>query len=441
VPHQQPDQLQIGLNLISRLFLIPLAILILFVSWFASRWLVGNTMAESADNLEIARMSVSLAPDDPHTHFTYAALLKRGISAENLREALRHIEIATSLSPNDYRLWIELGRLREQLDQPVAAEEALRNSTKLAPTYAYPRWYLGNFLLRQGKVDEGIAELRLAGERNEAFLPQILNLLSKFHGEDLDAITRSVGDSQAIQVELVQFLAHRNSLDKASDIWLQLPKELQVRKSHIGIQLMGMFMNLKQFHKGARVYKTLSRTGSDFAKVDEIQNNGFEDDIIDTGHSPFGWKVLSGNNPQIRIDTRVRHTGDRSLRLLFNAPKFAELKGFSQLVLVEPQAHYRLEYSVKSQDLKTALSLFLEVVDANSGTILATSQATQASSEDWKRTELTFSTPQSSEAIILRLSSSKCASEVCPIFGKVWYDNFNLKRIPRSEEPATKNLP
>ena len=64
-----------------------------------------------------------------------------------------------SLSPYDYRFWMSLGTAYDQDGDAAKAEAALRRAVALAPSYAYPHWYLGNLLLRNGHYDEAFAEI------------------------------------------------------------------------------------------------------------------------------------------------------------------------------------------------------------------------------------------------------------------------------------------
>src|SRR4051812_39939985 len=144
--------------------LVLLVLLALSLSWFGVHWYVGNTIAEYAPALEdggidTARLSVRLAPDDPLTHWSVATLLKNTLAEDQLPEAMRSFEEAARLSPNDYRLWMDLGRARSQAGDLAGAEKALRQAVVLAPSYSYPRWYLGNLLLRAGQNDQAFAEL------------------------------------------------------------------------------------------------------------------------------------------------------------------------------------------------------------------------------------------------------------------------------------------
>src|SRR5215203_4274806 len=147
-----------------RILLILLLILAGFWSYNVVRWYLGNTLAEYFDpvqsNLPVAQMAVSMAPNDPLTHWRIAQVNQKNRPLDQQATAIAEYQKAVSLSPNDYRLWMSLGTAREQSGDPAKAEQAFRRAVALAPAYAYPRWYLGNLLLRNGRYDDAFAELR-----------------------------------------------------------------------------------------------------------------------------------------------------------------------------------------------------------------------------------------------------------------------------------------
>ena len=114
---------------------------------------IGNTLAEyfnpTENNLDIAQMAVSMAPDDPLTHWRIAQVSQKVLPLDQQAQAIAEYEKAVSLSPNDYRFWMSLGTAYEQAGDPAKAEHALRRAVALAPSYAYPHWYLGNLLLQK----------------------------------------------------------------------------------------------------------------------------------------------------------------------------------------------------------------------------------------------------------------------------------------------------
>jgi Tfp pilus assembly protein PilF len=124
-------------------------------SYFAASWYIGNTFAEYSDpnstTLDIARKAVGMAPNDPMTHWRMAEISQKRLPLDQQVAAIAEYEKAVSLSPNDYRFWMSLGTAYEQVGETDKAEHALKRAVALAPSYAYPHWYLGNLLLRNAR--------------------------------------------------------------------------------------------------------------------------------------------------------------------------------------------------------------------------------------------------------------------------------------------------
>ena len=90
---------------------------------------------------------------------------------------------------------MDLGGALEQAGEIEKAEKALRTAVKLAPAYAYPRWYLGNLLVRDGRYSEAFAELQRASDANEKFQPQLFNLAWQVNKNDFEALKASIGNT------------------------------------------------------------------------------------------------------------------------------------------------------------------------------------------------------------------------------------------------------
>ncbi len=141
---------------------------------FFVKWCFAYAIATQADTRELAEFAVNLAPNVPQTHFALAVLNEKTLLPEDLQKSLAEYEKATALAPNDYRLWFALGKSRERGGDAVGAELALKKAVELAPGYSRLRWTYGNILLRQGKTDEGFAEMRQAAETDKTFINPIV---------------------------------------------------------------------------------------------------------------------------------------------------------------------------------------------------------------------------------------------------------------------------
>ena len=102
--------------LVRGLLVVVLA-LVLFGTWKASRWYLGNAIADFAPSaeeggLETTRYALSLAPGDPLVYWGAANLEKASLEPGRMPEAVRLYEEAVRRSPNDYRYWQDLGLVR-----------------------------------------------------------------------------------------------------------------------------------------------------------------------------------------------------------------------------------------------------------------------------------------------------------------------------------------
>jgi hypothetical protein len=169
-----------------------------------------------------------------------------------------------------------------------------------------------------------------------------------------------------------------------------------------------------------------------------VTNGGFEAGVGAPGENIFDWQVVPIAGARMNLDARESRSGSRSLRLLFEATETINFANVTQLVAIEPQARYRLDFYVRTQDLKSANTLRLVVADpAAPAAALASSQPLAlGTSEGWQPVTLEFQTGPQAEAVVLRVERVACDSDLCPLFGKVWYDDFNLQRAGGPAAPA-----
>lgn len=413
------------------LLLLPL-ILSLAGAWFSVRWLIGNTIAENLSpderGLENARLAVGLAPLDPLAHWTLAEVEQRNLSLEQPNLSLTEYDQAVRLAPNDYRFWLALGRAFEQAGDGQKAERAMRRAVELAPAYSYPRWYLGNLLLRSGNENEGFEELRRASDADPALRPQVFNLVGEIYGKNPNESSKAIGSAPEVRAEFAKYLIERNQIELGLNTWHGLSAAEQQANRAIGESLMKTMFELQLFTQALEIWNELALNDATRGKVGQILDGGFEQSLSQASAGTFGWQIKSGQQSQASIETAGPHGGAHSLRLLFKARANIDLS-VSQLVVVEPNTQYDLAAFVKTSKLESANLPVVEILDAANQTVLATSQSAPGGTVDWQHLAIAFKTGAKTEAIIIRINRASCPDNSgCPIFGTAWYDDFDLKR-------------
>jgi tetratricopeptide (TPR) repeat protein len=404
------------------------AALALLLAWQGLRWAAGSTLADYAQEPETAEAAARLAPRDPHPHLRLARLRRMSFLPEELPKALAAYERAAALSPNNYLVWMELGRARSAAGDAEGGLSALRRAAELAPHYAQPRWFLGNALLRAGRGEEAFAELRRAGDADPTLRPQVFNLAWQLYGGEMARVLDSVGRSPAARAQLVGMLVGRGNMDEAQRVWSELPPEDRRRERVVGEQLANALAGRKQYRRAAQV---LGEAGATVPAAGQLVNGGFESEVGAAGKELFGWQVWpapQSAGAQVAVDARRARSGSRSLRVSFSASGQVE-PNVSQLVAVEPGGRYRLSFYVRTEELKSAAGLQVLAAEAASGAALARSSPAATGSADWRQETVEFTAGPNTDGIVLRLGREPCPEGVCPIYGKIWYDDFSLERV------------
>src|SRR5207249_2929151 len=85
---------------------------------------------------------------------------------------------------------------------------ALQKSIRLAPSFAQPRWQLGNLLYAEGRYDEAFSQLRLASRSDPTLFGEMLALAWATVNGDVAALKTYVDPHDTItHLEVARFLA------------------------------------------------------------------------------------------------------------------------------------------------------------------------------------------------------------------------------------------
>ncbi|HEX6280129.1 MAG TPA: tetratricopeptide repeat protein, partial [Pyrinomonadaceae bacterium] len=147
-------------------------------------WSFANTLARNSDTLQASQFAAALSPSDPRARYAYANDLEKTFDLDAIDRSLVEYEEAAALTPHNFLYWLALGQARERAGERPAAETAYRRALELAPNYGVAKWSLGNSLLRQGKVKEGIDLIRGAVEKDPSLAaPAVVAAMQVFDGD------------------------------------------------------------------------------------------------------------------------------------------------------------------------------------------------------------------------------------------------------------------
>jgi len=363
-------------------------------------------------------------PQEARTCFQRA----QELSAENVAAAVREYQLAVTASPYDYRYWMELGRALEASGDSENAEKALRHAVELAPAYAYPRWHYGNLLLRQDRIDEAFAQLTAAATANPLLQPPVFTLANQVYGDDVEKVVK-VLPSADLRVQFAMNLVRNNKFDAARRVMRTIDAADRKSESEVVSEMMKELVTRKQFHAALEILRQLEPAGSQSPVAEQVWNGGFET-TMPAEVTPFHWLIDSRPLAQAAIDNHG-HSGNRSLRIIFKAPNKLDKIDVSQTITVEPDTNYRIQFYQRTEKLISAAAPFVTITDEVNGGPLTVSPPAPPGTNDWQLVTLEFKTKPKSDGISIAITHGTCSDpkEICPVFGTVWYDDFNLQRI------------
>ena len=398
-----------------------LAVCSLLVVIIVSRFVIG-TLAD--ERLAVTRGMLEF----PTQYFSGSARLNARLAAAELADAgadssraLLHAQRAVELSPYDYRFRLALASIQEANGDRQAAESSLEAARDLARQNWNVHYRLGNLLLREGKLDQSLGELRSAVAANSNVLPGTLDLVWRASHEDVNAV-RSIAESTSrTKLALAQFLLKNSHVAEAADVFASIDREDRLASAADSSAFLNALIAAGNFNTAHQLWSEL--TGAVQSTL--VNNGGFESDIS-KNFAQFDWSFSRTEYARFALDTNVAHVGSRSLRIEFTGQDTTRLDNeVKQLVAIRPGARYRLECYFKTNKLDTPEGPRVVVSDAASSWIAA-SEPIPAGSNDWRLLTVDFTSPSTS-AVIVSIKRKPKFSYDEPTSGTVWFDDFSIK--------------
>lgn len=415
------------------MLIVTVVLLCAVAAFFFARWHFANAVASRVDpklaeSKLIIDSLVALGPSDPQTHYAAAAVFEKTFESGDLERSLREYETAAALSPHNYQMWVNLGRARNLAGDTAGADAALKRALELAPNYAAVQWAYGNFLIREGRSDEGFKLAALSARTNADFARSAVTIALQIYDGNVAEVQRILEDGEAVNAALASSLTSLERHEEAVAAWSKLERNAKLTtQKQFGEKLIEKLAAAKKFRLAAVVTSDLAEDDAGKVAVGAISNGGFETGIKQRGAKLFEWQIQDGKEPQIGISDTQKRSGKFGLFMVFNSFEAAEFRTISQTVAVEPGRTYEFEGFYRS-DLKSASSLKIEIADAVTGGAIAATPAL-ALAGDWATLRLKFVVPQASDGVIIRLSRDSCAGSACRITGRLSFDDLSIKQL------------
>ena len=254
-------------------------------------------------------------------------------------------------------------------------------------------------------------------------MPGIIDLAWRLSGGKIHSVEQVIAPRtpEAYQA-LGQYFRQRKEVDAAIAMFAAAGSAAERDRRSYLAELIAA----KRFKEAATLW-AVGRQGGAARGV--MIDAGFEEES-NLNEPGFGWYL--GERRQgfhLSLDTTNPRQGRSSLKVEFDGDSDPASPVISQLVLVEPRTRYQLRFAVRSEGLVSGGLPRVVTTDANTNSVLGQSGELPAATDGWRDYMIDFESGSSDVAVQIALQRHSCDKSPCPIFGRLWLDNFSLQKL------------
>ena len=404
--------------------------------------------------------------------------VRNAIAAHYLgRDTREGYERAVRLEPHNPRNWYLLGRSYlydlEQPD-PVKAVGALRKSVKLDPFSAeamldlaiaydgegdtaearaalvsaqrvYPlsadvAWSYGNFLLRQGEQEAAFTQLHTALELDPKRSAEAFSRALQLQPDSNVVLDRVVPTTPATYLPILHMMSGAGDLETAQQIWFRLVGLHQKVPLREVVPFFDALIHARRLDQAAQLWPQAVAIMENPPPADPagsmLWDGGFESGFRGGG---FSWRFTPvSRDVQISFDRAEKHSGEQSLRILFNGRENLNFEDACHQFVPDPGKSYLLTGWVKTQSLTSSEGVRLQVGAFTKAGVVLVQSGEVHGTQPWTQLQLAWTAPQDAGfggVCVRRKMSDMPGSD---IQGAAWIDDVVM--IPAGA-PATAVAP
>ena len=399
--------------------------------WLAEHW-------DHSSNPQNWARAAKLEPGNGAYWYHLGRFRQLDFAQADLQQAIEYYRRALAIDPRSADYWMDLGSSYEMAGDLAAARQSFLRARSVYPISAEVAWRYGNFLSRQGELDEAFAEIRRAVAGDPRLVTLAVSRCWRT-SRDIERILQQALPAESdVYLSAVDLLASEHEADAALVVWQRL---MALRSSFAlkrAFPLLDELTVQRRIEEARRVWQqaleSAGLTGHGFPGESLVWDGGFEGEFSNGG---FGWRQQDVAGADFDFDSETRHSGARALRVTFDGTANLDFYHLFQFVPVEPRTRYHFTTWLRPQGISTDSGIRFAIFDSPNAAALHLLTSDLVGTEDWVLLEADFTTgPETRlvEIALRRLPSRKFDNQ---IRGTVWVDDVSLNRVSQEAAPRS----
>ena len=377
--------------------------------------------------------SVQLEPGDSRNWYLLGRSYLYDLEQPDAQRALDALRRSVALDPYSAEALVDLANAYDGEGDAEKARQTFLGANRVYPLSADVAWSYGNFLLRQGDQSEAFREIHKAVELDPKRAAEAFSLALRVQPDANLLLNQAVPATTTVYLSILQSLSNAGDLDSARLVWNRL---VALNQKVPMSEMVTYFNELLHQRRGSDAGELWPQAVSimQHAPPPDPQGSLIWDGGFESGYDGggFAWHfVPATRNVQIAIDTSEKHSGERSLRLLFNGRENLNFEDGCHFILPQAGQRYVLSGWIRTQSLTSSegvrLQIFAFTPTANKSALTEEVHGTQA----WKQVQLEWTAPAGASfgtVCARRVMSDQPGAD---IQGAAWIDDVSL--VPASE--------
>jgi tetratricopeptide (TPR) repeat protein len=390
--------------------------------------------------------AVELEPGNPETWFLLGRYWQYNIEEPDTKRAVAAYRNALSLDPHSANTWLDLAAAYESEGDAAAARDAFQQAKGVYPISAEVAWRYGNFLLRQNEIPAAFAQIRHAVEVDPKRAAEAVSRSWRLDPDINSIIENVLPPSAPVYLDAIRELDADAAMDPALTVWdrlrtLQPPPQIALN------DVIPFIDSLVQAHRIADAHRVWTQAASladpnsstGDAPGSLIWDGGFETGVSGGG---FSWVFAPASlGVQSSYDAKEKHSGERSLRLIFDGRRNVDFSGICHIAFVEPDASYRFSAWVHTQALTTDQGVRFRLEWTENAHSASVETSDVHGTQPWTEVSIPWTaTGDASRQVRVCITRKPSDDFGSRIHGSAWIDDVALTPAPNAQPVApTRN--
>ncbi len=383
------------------------------------------------DSPEALRQAIHWDPNNPAYYADLARLAERSFKEGNVQESIDLYQHATALSPHNADYWAALGYLYEWDGQQENAQAALERANLLFPGSVVISWKMGNFYLRQGKLDLAIPSLQKAMLDDLDLARSSFELVWQASGDPRLIAAKLAPEREDLLLAYLDYLVTTDRMEEAAQVWERLVEKGFESGPRAAFPYLDALLQRRQIDQLKDAWMSIERknpprSGDRVSDASLITNGDFESRILDGG---LDWRISPTEGAVVSVDSVNFFDGTHSLRIHFDGKHNLSYENIFQYIPVKSNTTYRFSGYMRVQDITSDSGLRFQCFDADEPAKPVFESDNLVGSSSWLPQQAEFTTGPATRLLVIRVARPASRKFDNRIAGTAWIDRISLSEV------------